>query len=223
MERHVGEPVSRRPPSADTGGAADREARLRTGLALLLDALQTARALGHDPWQFAVELADLRSAGLTGTDLRLLVCQGYVAQAVERTAANDPQRRFEAAGEMALDPRSGFVLTEAGLALAGGAAAVGRPAGAPPYWDTERRELWFRGRLVKRFRGKGGCQEKVLAAFEEEHWCPRIDNPLPGGDEEAARLHDAIKRLNRHQVHRLLRFRGDGTAEGVIWEETAGL
>jgi hypothetical protein len=31
-------------------------------------------------------------------------------------------------------------------------------------------------------------------------------------------LHDTIKCPNRGQVNHLLRFRGDGTGEGVLWE-----
>jgi hypothetical protein len=58
----------------------------------------------------------------------------------------------------------------------------------------------------------------LLAAFEEQHWARRIDDPLPPGRvDRKERLHDTIKRLNRHQRHRLLHFGGDGTSEGVYW------
>jgi hypothetical protein len=57
-------------------------------------------------------------------------------------------------------------------------------------------------------------------AFEEEHWPPRIDDPLPKNPEllPKRRLHDAIKSLNRNQKRSLIRFMGDGTGEGVRWE-----
>jgi hypothetical protein len=32
------------------------------------------------------------------------------------------------------------------------------------------------------------------------------------------RLRDAIAKLNRHQVNRLLRFHGDGNGMGLRWE-----
>lgn len=38
-------------------------------LQLLRDAHAEAVRLGHDPWEFAVELSDLHRAGLTRTDV----------------------------------------------------------------------------------------------------------------------------------------------------------
>jgi hypothetical protein len=89
-----------------------------------------------------------------------------------------------------------------------------------PRWDAEQRILWFAGQVMARFHVPAENQERVLNAFEEEDWRPRIDDPLPPRTDVSAkrRLHDTILRLNRHQVRRLLRFRGDGTGEGVCWE-----
>jgi len=55
-------------------------------------------------------------------------------------------------------------------------------------------------------------------------WPHRIDDPLsPLGDiEPKCRLHDTIKRLNRHHKDRIIHFRGDGTGEGVCWEYVIG-
>jgi len=63
-------------------------------------------------------------------------------------------------------------------------------------------------------------QEVILMAFEEEHWPPRIDDPLPVHPDliPKRRLHDTIKSLNRNQKTCLIRFRGDGTGEGIRWE-----
>ena len=47
-------------------------------------------------------------------------------------------------------------------------------------WDSNRRELWFQGELVKRFRVPAANQECILAAFEEENWSRQIDDPLTG-------------------------------------------
>jgi hypothetical protein len=73
---------------------------------------------------------------------------------------------------------------------------------------------------VKRFRLPARNQELVLAAFEEEGWPPHIDDPLPSRlDHDAKqRLHDTIRRLNQHQINRLIHFRGDGRGCGVLWE-----
>ena len=88
-----------------------------------------------------------------------------------------------------------------------------------PCWDGGLRQLHWQGRVVKHFRLPAANQEAILAALEEEGWPERIDDPLPPADEvePKARLHDAIKGLNRNQVHRLVCFRGDGTGRGVVW------
>ncbi|MCG8450929.1 MAG: hypothetical protein MI725_15285 [Pirellulales bacterium] len=92
-----------------------------------------------------------------------------------------------------------------------------------PVWDSERKELRVDGQLVKRFRTPAPNQETVISAFEEESWPARIDDPLPPAAEQNCRrrLIDTIKCLNRSQVHSLLRFRGDGTGRGILWDRSA--
>jgi hypothetical protein len=89
-----------------------------------------------------------------------------------------------------------------------------------PCWNSVLRELRLGSRLVKRFQAPADNQEAILDALEEEGWPVRIDDPLsPTPDINAKRrLHDTIKNLNRHQTHRVIRFRGDGRGEGVLWE-----
>ena len=67
-----------------------------------------------------------------------------------------------------------------------------------PYWCSEKRELVLAGRLVKRFRVPSPNQETVLAAFQEEAWPIRIDDPLPVHSDivQKRRLQDTIKSLN---------------------------
>jgi hypothetical protein len=88
-----------------------------------------------------------------------------------------------------------------------------------PRWDDEVRQLWWDKYLIKEFRRPAANQELVLAALEEEGWPPRIDDPLPptSGIDPKDRLHDTIKALNRHHLHRMLRFGGDGTGWGIQW------
>ncbi len=96
------------------------------------------------------------------------------------------------------------------------------PQGEPslPTWDSERRELRINGKTVKHFKWTAVNQEAILAVFEEEGWPARIDDPLPPQPEQdpKRRLSDTIKCLNRKQKNELIRFRGDGTGEGVTWE-----
>jgi hypothetical protein len=89
-----------------------------------------------------------------------------------------------------------------------------------PRWDTTRRELSLAGFIVKRYRVPARNQETILSVFEEEAWAEHIHDPLPVTHEIDAptRLHDAINRLNRCQIHPLLRFHGDGKGTGVFWE-----
>jgi hypothetical protein len=94
-------------------------------------------------------------------------------------------------------------------------------ASAPtPQWDAKYRELRVGQCLIKEYWLPSPNQEAILVAFQEEGWPHRIDDPLPplGDIEPKCRLHDTIKRLNRHHKDRLIRFRGDGTGEGVCWE-----
>ena len=89
-----------------------------------------------------------------------------------------------------------------------------------PVWNSERRILKMNGTEVKHFKWCAENQEAILAAFEEEGWPPRIDDPLPPQAEQDSkrRLSDTIKCLNRKQNHPMIRFRGDGTGEGIVWE-----
>ncbi|NUQ61969.1 MAG: hypothetical protein HUU20_05750 [Pirellulales bacterium] len=88
-----------------------------------------------------------------------------------------------------------------------------------PIWDRDRQELRVGGYLVKQFKVPALNQERILAAFEEEGWPVHIDDPLPPQQEQdpKRRLHDTINSLNRKQKHRLIRFMGDGTGQGVRW------
>ena len=89
-----------------------------------------------------------------------------------------------------------------------------------PSWDGERHELRCGGQVVKKFKWRAANQETILATFEEEGWPAHIDDPLPQEPsiDPKRRLADAIKSLNRHQKLSLVRFCGDGTGQGVLWE-----
>lgn len=89
-----------------------------------------------------------------------------------------------------------------------------------PRWDAMRRELIVDGQIVKRFRLPAPNQEAVLLAFEEEGWPSRVFDPLPpqAGQCSKRRLHETIKALNRSRFARIIRFQGDGTGQGVLWE-----
>lgn len=96
------------------------------------------------------------------------------------------------------------------------------PPRLTPRWDATRRELWLGNELVKRFRVPAEMQECILAAFEEDGWPPRIDDPLPPDERlrqtPQDRLHDVVENLNGHQLEARIHFYRDGTGTGVCWE-----
>ena len=210
---------------------------MRDALALLLQGFHYSQQLRHELWDFAVNIQELLHAGLTQNDLRWLVSQGYVEIASEITTPDSDRRQFRASGRFAFNPTTCFVLTGAGVLLAEASCVgfpeplvrtvpfSGRNGGAKtregvPEWDYDRREIRLEGRLVKRFRLPSPNQEIILAVFEEQGWPPRIDDPLPHrpDQEPKRRLHDTIRSLNRNQKERRIRFKGDGTGQGILWE-----
>jgi hypothetical protein len=88
-----------------------------------------------------------------------------------------------------------------------------------PIWDPDRRELTYCGRLVKSYRVPSPNQELILSVFEEEGWPEFVDDPLPPVDElePHRRLQATVKSLNRKQVNKLIRFRGNGGMK-VFWK-----
>jgi hypothetical protein len=220
--------------------------RILASLGLLLQAQVYSQDLNCDPWEFAVELSCLRDAGLTNGDLRWLLVRGYLLQQLEVAGANTEHRAFRPAPKMRLAERSCFLLSPSGLAWAQqfdvepptppGAAPKAEPPPdgtipvllLRPQWDKEHRILRYDCRLIKQFKVPAPNQEIILAAFEEEEWPERIDDPLPlqAALDPKRRLHDTINSLNRNQKNALLRFLGDGSGEGICWKAlalTAGL
>lgn len=214
------------------------------GISELLKAYQYARDAGRTVWDLAVEISLLRELGLTSSDLRWLLCKGYIEHARDITREEDKAREFRSCTQLLFAKRSCFVLTDAGAAYADSLLSkelqvlllrrkdfeqsdesrngkLMLPASVnKPRWDGERHELWVGDQLVKQFKGQALNQETILAVFEEEGWPPRTDDPLPLAEEidPKRRLSDTIKCLNRKQRHQLIHFRGDGTGEGIIWE-----
>lgn len=222
-------------------GAGHRVGRIPKAVwTAFCDARNCAREFQRAADDFALEIADLRTCGITHHDLRWLICAGYIAHLQEAAPRVGLRRFLSRWDSLSFNERSCFVLTEAGERLAERIArGLSRslpprervfaidprsPSAETPQWNAERHELLVRSRIVKRFKTPALNQEMILTVFEEEGWPTRIDDPLPpqADLDPRRRLHDTIKCLNRHQVNRLIRFRGDGTGEGVAWELVAG-
>jgi hypothetical protein len=88
-----------------------------------------------------------------------------------------------------------------------------------PVWNGEPgiKELRWNGLLIKKFNQPAKNQELILAAFQEQNWAPRIDDPLPGGRDQK-RMGDTVVALNdNHKNPGIIYFCRDGTGEGVMW------
>src|SRR5438034_7747322 len=86
----------------------------KEGLALLWRALQYARNLQADTWDFAVERDDLCNTGLSTVDLRWLIARGYVEFGQENARANECKRSFRRFGVSFVAKLASFIVTEAG-------------------------------------------------------------------------------------------------------------
>jgi hypothetical protein len=109
-----------------------------------------------------------------------------------------------------------------GLHFAGLIAQAGlekRQGASKPQWVEHDFQLWFRGELLRQFKRTAPKPIRLLTAFEEQQWVPRIANPFPGDvDYPAAdQLLDTVKNLNRTLLQPLLAFEADRSRQGVRW------
>ena len=88
------------------------------GIAVLLQAHKYAASLARSAWDFALEIRELRSEGLTSSDLRWLVCAEYVEHGREITIPGENERKFQRTALLTFSKRTCFVLTESGVAAA---------------------------------------------------------------------------------------------------------
>lgn len=223
-------------PSTQRRGLEKFPTKLTAGFAALFSAFEYAEDVDADRWDFAVSIRLLRELDCTDTDLRWLVRKNFVEHAREVTLIGDNGRQFQPTGDLTFCKRTCFILTDLGASVARSvvderrldaasapnnlAAELGSTPNHRPDWDPNSRTLYVEGKIVKRFKWRAANQEAVLCAFQEEGWPRRIDDPLSPHPEQDSkrRLSDTIKCLNNKQAHRLIRFHGDGTGEGVVWE-----
>jgi hypothetical protein len=215
-------------------------AQLQRPLALLLRAYDYAQALRRGTWDLAVEIGSLQAAGLTNSDLRWLLYQGLAEHAAEAASRRKNCRAFHGRGQFPFKAGTCVVLTEEGARFARDAcqsvaanqvqetsahqAVLDRTTWTIPCWNNHARELRFGTWLVKKFKVPACNQQLVLSGLQELGWPWHFDDPLPPVEDldPRRRLHDTINRLNRHQVHPLIHFRGDGSGRGLHWEPILG-
>lgn len=94
-----------------------------------------------------------------------------------------------------------------------------------PSWNSQTAEFRLNDKLIKRFCQPAKLQRLILSCFEEDDWTLRIDDPLPPGVgrdgvpmDPKRRLRDLVAALNaNHVTPGLIRFRSDGTGQGIAW------
>ncbi len=214
----------------------------------LREANDTANACGRDPWDFGVELSQLSDYGVGTHVLRMMICRRWITHMREvsnteskREFAPEPDLVLSDRSCFVITKRGFDVTTK--LRASGYDAmneqnnerartnegqepntqryqGTGPNQHPAPCWDRERRELRIGNVVVKRFKWPAENQEQVLDAFQEEGWPARIDDPLVPHPKicPKRRLHDTLKCLNRKQANGFIKFRGDGTGQGVLLE-----
>ena len=220
--------------------------QLRSALELLEQGRRLALDVSCDPVEFGIGLDQFHRFDVPDMLITWFLRKGYV-KACTPGEGNKQTGGHEATVVEVENQSTVYLLTESGIRLAHSVLSADSSSllGAPtslgiagrtmelelqhggvevvkPEWDIVRRELWYSGKLIKRYKLPSMNQETILTAFQEERWTLRIDDPLPQHAKlnPHVRLGNTIKALNRHQKNPLLRFRGDGTGEGVIWEPT---
>lgn len=196
---------------------AEKKRQFSEFLKCLQDGWLYSTDLGASPWEFAMALNETRDMNIRDVDLRWMLLRGWI----EHRCDNYPQEgALQNADRIEFSCDSRFVIASSGIGILARTEISTRSLEkAMPTWDSQRHELCLQGQVVKRFRWPACNQEMILSAFQEEQWPSRIDDPLPiKSAEPKRRLSDTIKCLNRNQKSNLIRFRGDGTGEGVLWD-----
>jgi hypothetical protein len=98
------------------------------------------------------------------------------------------------------------------------AVGGGPGEGRRPRWIADSGELWFDGELIRSVKHPAQAKNivRILAAFEESRWPPRVDDPITSGGESDQRRR-AIESLNKGLTRIRFSCTGDGLSFG--WEE----
>ena len=211
----------------------------------LANAKETALQCGQLPEAFGVDLSELQLRGLAGYELKILNDQNLVRKCHVQSSMTSQNSSAERPNQLL---NWGYVITSFGEMILKSLLAFSQESnphgdsyrskadrsprahenGAKvsadvPHYNSKTRTLTCHGAVARKFRWAASNQEKILLAFQEEGWPTRIDDPLPSDTEicPKRRLHDTIKCLNQGQRSKgtwYVRFRGDGTGQGVLWE-----
>jgi hypothetical protein len=91
--------------------------QIQAAVVQLSEAHDYARQTQSDLWEFAIEIGALGALGLSRDELRWLVASGCAECAQEITRRGDTVRQFRPMQNFRFNPKTCFVVTEAGLRL----------------------------------------------------------------------------------------------------------
>ena len=207
----------------------------KTSLEPLAAAIDRARMLGFPGCSLAVHMREQKELGSVLLSLLRCIdlkCRPPESSTSEFSALSEREKntfasiaRHLSCGEVGLpllvwvDTRGNVILQPREGATDHSGLADDRTT--VPLWDSARRELRLGTTLVRRYRRHAPHQERILDAFQQSGWPACIHNPLSNRCSYDEQLHDAIKRLNRHQDQQVLCFKGDGSGKGVLWEQVS--
>jgi hypothetical protein len=187
---------------------------VQASLTLLLGFWRCATLLNRPPWDFACDKVLLGRTGLAADLLDHFLKEGYLeCRPGWRPGKRDVQVVLTASG--AAWARG--VVGDREAAWPDGLALWAEPE--KPQWDGFDRQLRYQGCCLLHFVRRAPNQEGLLAAFQEQDWVARIDDPLPKvkNVDPVDRLYDTVKHLNERQRPRKLVFRLETDGRGVGW------
>lgn len=94
--------------------------------------------------------------------------------------------------------------------------ALGETAAPRPRWNAANGELHYGEVLVRTVSRQAKSLGKILGAFEEEGWPPRIANPLPSREDLSKSLRDAVRNLNKKVT--VIKFFAHDRGRAVMWD-----
>lgn len=86
-----------------------------------------------------------------------------------------------------------------------------------PIWNESTCEIMFRGKVVRKFRGKRVAKHcvAIVQTFAERGWPERIENPPELRDSVVRAA--AIRSLNSKIEPKTIQFVADGSGSGICW------
>jgi hypothetical protein len=116
--------------------------------------------------------------------------------------------------DMAASPKGGDGATTPVPNYAEKATAPSPPL--KPRWDETTATLYWGNVAIREFRKHPAQnQTALIEAFHRKGWARNIPNPFIG---DPRKLNFAIYQMNKGLAEKVIRFRGDGTGQGVVWE-----